>query len=138
MIDDPKKQIKDPSMALIRQLVTEYIIFPLGSKLIRNRHPDHCRSFLFYGPQGTGKTQMVYAVANETKSVVYDLSPANIDGVLNTDKKETDKMLAMVFLSAKEFQPALVYVDEAEKVWKAKKKGKKKGKKGGANVKPMD
>jgi len=35
MLDDITVGPRDPSMALIRQLVTEYIIFPLGSKLVR-------------------------------------------------------------------------------------------------------
>lgn len=35
MLDDIKESPYDPSMALIRQLVTEYIIFPLGSDLVR-------------------------------------------------------------------------------------------------------
>lgn len=35
MLDDIKDTAYDPSMALIRQLVTEYIIFPLGSDLVR-------------------------------------------------------------------------------------------------------
>ena len=56
MIDDIKDTPREPSMALIRQLVTEYIIFPLGSALVRNRFPEMIRSFLFYGPAGTGKT----------------------------------------------------------------------------------
>jgi SpoVK/Ycf46/Vps4 family AAA+-type ATPase len=56
MLDDIKESPYDPSMALIRQLVTEYIIFPLGSLLVRQRFPEHVRSFLFYGPSGTGKT----------------------------------------------------------------------------------
>ena len=37
-------------------------------------------------------------------------------------------MIAMVFVVAKEFSPSVVYIDEAEKVWPAKKK-KKKGQK---------
>jgi len=37
-------------------------------------------------------------------------------------------MIAMVFVVAKEFEPAVVYIDEAEKVWPARKK-KKKGQK---------
>lgn len=35
MMDDPKDTPRPPSMALIRNLVTEYIIMPLGSSLIR-------------------------------------------------------------------------------------------------------
>jgi len=115
-------------MALIRQLVTEYIIFPLGSLLVRQRFPEHVKSFLFYGPTGTGKTQMVRAIAHETKSMVFDLSPMNIDSKFNANKAECEKLVAMVFVVAKEYQPALIYIDEAEKIWPAKKK-KKKGQK---------
>jgi IQ and AAA domain-containing protein len=128
MLDDTNFAPRDPSMALIRQLVTEYIIFPLGSTLVRNRIPEHVRAFLFYGPAGTGKTQVVRAIASETKSVVFDMSPQNIHGHFAASKAETDKMIAMVFVVAKEFEPSIVYIDEAEKVWPAKKK-KKKGQK---------
>lgn len=75
MLDDITVGPRDPSMALIRQLVTEYIIFPLGSKLVRQRLPEHVRAFLFYGPAGTGKTLVVRAIAHETKSIVFDMSP---------------------------------------------------------------
>ncbi len=91
MLDDIKEAPFDPSMALIRQLVTEYIIFPLGSDIVRNRFPDNIRSFLFYGPAGTGKTLIVKAVATETNSVLFDLSPANIDNKY-TGKKEEEKL----------------------------------------------
>jgi SpoVK/Ycf46/Vps4 family AAA+-type ATPase len=128
MLDDIKQQLYDPSMALIRQLVTEYIIFPLGSSLVRNRIPEHVRSFLFYGPTGTGKTQIVRAIAHETKSIVFDLSPSTIDGQYHSSKATTETMVAMVFVCAKEYQPSLIYIDEAEKIWPAKKK-KKKGQK---------
>lgn len=128
MLDDIKAQVYDPSMALIRQLVTEYIIFPLGSKLVRERIPEHVRSFLFYGPTGTGKTQVVRAIASETKSMVFDISPMNIDMKFNDSRQTTEKMIAMVFVVAKEYMPSLIYIDEAEKIWPAKKK-KKKGQK---------
>lgn len=125
MLDDIKMSPYDPSMALIRQLVTEYIIFPLGSELVRNRIPEFVRSFLFYGPTGTGKTLIVRACVAETNSILFDISPINIDGKF-TAKKEEDKLVAAVMLTAKEYQPSIIYVDEAERVWAAKKKGKKK------------
>ena len=136
MLDDITQPAYDPSMALIRQLVTEYIIFPLGSLLVRQRFPEHVRSFLFYGPTGTGKTQVVRAISHETKSMVFDLSPMNIDAKMNDSKQTTDKMVAMVFAVAKEYQPSLIYIDEAEKIWpakKKKKKGQKKAKKNDMN-----
>ena len=128
MLDNIKDTPYDPSMALIRQLVTEYIIFPLGSALARKRFPDNIRSFLFYGPPGTGKTMIVRAIAYETNAVVFDLSPLNIEGKY-TNRKEEEKLIASVMVVAKEYQPSLIYIDEAEKVWPAKKKGKKKKKK---------
>ncbi len=136
MLDDIKQQPYDPSMALIRQLVTEYIIFPLGSLLARQRFPEHVRSFLFYGPTGTGKTQVVKAISHETKSIVFDLSPMNIEGKFAENKTAADKLVAMVMVVAKEYQPSLIYIDEAEKVWpakKKKKKGQKKAKKSDTN-----
>ncbi len=116
-------------MALIRQLVTEYIIFPLGSALVKKR-VDNVNSVLFYGPPGTGKTLMVRAISSETNSVVFDLSPLNIEGKYS-GRKEEDKLVASVMIVAKEYQPSIIYIDEAEKVWpaKKKKKGKKKKKK---------
>merc|ERR1711957_1031598 len=133
MLDNLETTPFDPSMALIRQLVTEYVIFPLGSELIRKRHPAHCRSILFYGPEGTGKTLMVRAIASETRSIVFDLSPVATLGKYAAGKPETDKMVAMVMKAAKGYQPSIIYIDECERVWPAKKKGKKKGKKGKKN-----
>ena len=60
----------------------------------------------------------------------------NIDQKMNDSKQTTDKMVAMVFAVAKEYQPSLIYIDEAEKIWpakKKKKKGQKKAKKNDMN-----
>ena len=108
--------------------MTEYIIFPLGSALVRKRIPYDVKSFLFYGPAGTGKTQVVRAIVAETRSVLFDLSPLSIQNVYNSDKKETEKLVAMVMLAAKEYQPSVIYIDECEKVFPGKVKGKKKKK----------
>lgn len=133
MLDDHKnKPLCDPSIALIRQIVTEYIIFPLGSELIRKQFPDDIRSFLFYGPSGTGKTMVVQAIATETRSIVFDLSPANIIDCYNDSKTSSEKMVAYTMYAAKEYQPSIIYIDECEKVFpkkQKKKKGQKKVKK---------
>ena len=136
MMDIPTESPVDPSMALIRQLVTEYIIFPLGSELCRTRFKTNTSSFLFYGPQGTGKTLVIRAIVSETNSIFFDMSPINIDGKYS-DKKGEEKLIASVMVTAKEYQPSVIYIDECEKVWPAKKKGKK-GKKGGKKKKASD
>ena len=125
MMEDLMDNPREPSMALIRQLVTEYIIFPLGSALVRRRFPEHVRSFLFYGPAGTGKSLVVRAIASETRSVIFDISPLSIEGVFAQDRKDSEKMVAMVMTAAKEYAPSLIYIDECEKIWPAKKKKKK-------------
>jgi SpoVK/Ycf46/Vps4 family AAA+-type ATPase len=134
MMDNPMDQPRPPSMALIRQLVTEYIVFPLGSDIIRKRHPEHTMSFLFYGPAGTGKTQIVRAVSTETRAIVYDISPQVIKDCYNADKKEGEKLVALVMVAAKKYGPSIIYIDECEKIFagkKKKKKGEKKAKKKG-------
>jgi len=88
------------------------------------RIPENIRSFLFYGPPGTGKTLVVRACVSETNSILFDMSPINIDGKY-TAKKEEEKLVASVMVTAKEYQPSIIYIDECEKVWPAKKKGKK-------------
>ena len=125
MLDDVKQKIYDPSMALIRQLVTEYIIFPLGSELVRSRMREKCTSFLFYGPPGTGKTLVVRACITETNSVLFDLSPINIEGKY-PEKDQSKVLIASTMVVAKEYQPSIIYIDECERVFPAKKKGKKK------------
>lgn len=137
MLDDIKQTPHDPSMALIRQLVTEYIIFPLGSELVRKQFPEVIKSFLFYGPAGSGKTLVVRACVHETNSVLFDMSPLSIDGKYSGPKEET-MLVAAVFLVAKEYQPSIIYIDECHKVWPGKKKGKKGKKKGGKKKKASD
>ena len=142
MMDNPMDQPRPPSMALIRQLVTEYIIFPLGSELIRKRHPEHTMSFLFYGPEGTGKSQMVQAITTETRSILFDLGNSNLTTINERDfaydKKDSEKMVAMVMCAAKKFGPSVIYLDQCEKIFagkKKKKKGEKKAKKKGKDEK---
>merc|ERR1712147_54245 len=98
MMDDIKFTPNDPSMALIRQLVTEYIIFPLGSELCRLRFPENIRSFLFYGPEGTGKTLVVRACVTETNSVLFDLSPYNIENKYCQEKNQEKALVASVMV----------------------------------------
>ena len=115
MLDDLEEAPYDPSMALVRQLVTEYAIFPLGSELVKKR-AELNKSILFYGPPGTGKTLVVRAVAHETASMVFDLSPLAIEGKYS-ERKGEEKLVASVMKVAKEFEPSVIYIDEAEKVF---------------------
>jgi len=68
---------------------------------------------------------VVQAVAEETRSVVFDLSPNNIIDTYTESRASSEKMVAMSFWAAREYQPSVIYIDECEKVWPAKKKKKK-------------
>jgi len=70
--------------------------------MVRKRFPDNVRSFLFYGPPGTGKTMIVRACSYETNSIIFDMSPINIEGKY-TNKKEEDKLVASVMIVAREY-----------------------------------
>ena len=50
----------------------------------------------------------------------FDLSPRNIEGKYTT-KEETTRLVAMVFRTAKLYQPAVIYFDDAEQIFVGKK-----------------
>ena len=117
------KYFPDPSMAQVRQMVTELAILPLGAsgETVHSTIPGHCKTLLLYGCKDTGKTALAHAIANHTGAVFFNLSPRNTDGKY-PGKKETTLMIHMVFKVARTMQPAVIYVDELEKVFLSDKK----------------
>ena len=49
--------------------------------------------------------------------MVVDLSPSTIENQY-PDKNSTAKMLYMAFTVAKQYQPAIIYIDEVEEIFK--------------------
>ncbi|KAG2497810.1 hypothetical protein HYH03_004081 [Edaphochlamys debaryana] len=111
--------IPDPSMAQVRQALTEYCILPLGSQFIHERAP-YTKSVLLYGAEKTGKTLMAQAIANLSGSNFFDISPRNTDG--KYPGKNVAMMVHMVFKVARTMAPSVIYLDEAEKVFLTDKK----------------
>lgn len=56
----------DPSMAHVRQALTEYAVLPLGSATVHERLEPHVKAVLLYGQHDTGKKLLAHAVANTT------------------------------------------------------------------------
>merc|ERR1712086_827380 len=122
----------DPSYMDTRQLVLEYAILQLGGeqvmKMLYKGASRH--SMLLFGPPGVGKTSLVQAVAHETASYYFDLSPANIlrkyhgkaaamvDNVFEVAKGRplTEEEIAAGAVQQKQ-PPAVIYIDEIEKVF---------------------
>lgn len=111
--------IPDPSMAQIRQALTEYAILPLGSQYIHERSP-YVKSILLYGAEKTGKTLLTQAVTNLSGANLFDLSPRNTDG--KYPGKNVNMMIHMVFKVARTMAPSVIYIDEAEKIFLSDKK----------------
>ena len=72
---------------------------------------------------GSGKTLCVRALATECNAMIIDISPSTIESKA-TDKNSIAKMFYMAFTVAKEFQPAILYLDECDQVFGAAKKKK--------------
>ena len=115
----------DPSLAQLRNTVAEQIGVRLGGGFFQ---PGKDRTYLFYGPQGTGKSLMVRALANECNAMVLDLSPYVVADNF-TEKKRITELMYIAFKVAKEYQPAIIVIDEIEHFFpsKAAKKKTKKG-----------
>ena len=81
------------------------------------------KSFLFFGPQGSGKTMMVRALQSQCAALVLDLSPSNILEKYS-DRSSVVKAFYMAWKVAHEFEPAIIVVNEAELLFPGKKKSK--------------
>ena len=57
---------------------------------------------MFYGPQGSGKTLGIRALATECNALILDLSPSTIENKA-TDKNAIAKTFYMAFTVAREF-----------------------------------
>ncbi|KAG5668405.1 hypothetical protein PVAND_016345 [Polypedilum vanderplanki] len=103
----------NPALGDVRQLMKEYCILPLGSAIIRNFAPC-IKSILIAGPVGTGKRSLVHAVATETGSVMFDLSPANLVGKY-PGKTGLIMLMHLVQKVSRLLQPTILYFEDAEK-----------------------
>merc|ERR1711998_697260 len=130
-----------PSPAETRQLILEYCILPLGGEEVMTRlYKGASRhAVLLYGPAGTGKTLLAHAIAHETAAYFFNLSPMNI---ARKYPGKATQMVENVFEVAKgrppelnedgepieevaKHPPAVIYIDEIERIFEASKKKKK-------------
>ena len=112
----------DVPLFYTKQLLKEYCIFPLGDPFVKSNLGSNIPSILFHGPPGTGKTLAALAIAYHTDALFIDISPKNVDGKINT-KEDLSRTLASAFRIAKNYQPAIIYFDNAEQIFAAKAKG---------------
>ncbi len=71
------------------------------------------KSILLFGPSGTGKTQLVKAIANESGIEFFSISGPEI---LSRSPEDSEARLKEVFENAKENAPAIIFIDELDSV----------------------
>ena len=97
----------------LKNLLALYGTMPLFHKDIIENVQGRIRSILLCGPQGCGKKSLAYAIAHESQSIFFDLSPDNLVGKY-TGKGGTAMLLHMVFKVAKFYQPAVIFMNNAD------------------------
>merc|ERR1719321_2593362 len=114
-----------PSAQMIKQLIVEHCMLPLASTDIRQKAPHAARSLLLYGPKGSGKSMLARAIAQETGSTFFDLSPSVIEGKSTASKVGSALLVYKTFIVAQDCAPSVIYIDKCDEVFAAVKKGKK-------------
>lgn len=138
--EEASSLLPEPSMAQVRQAVTEYCVLPLGSQAVKEHAPLNMTGtnkagevapksgtpVLLTGAEGTGKRMLVNAVAHECGANLFDLTPSNTQGCY--PGKKAYEMVHTALKVAKAMQPSVVWIGQAEAVWTS---GGKKSAKGG-------
>ena len=102
-------------------MLAEFVAIPLGSQYVRDNLEPLNKSFLFFGPQGTGKTLAVRAIQTQCSALVLDISPSNILEKY-TDRAACKKLFNMAWQVAHEYEPAIILCDELDLVYPKKRK----------------
>ena len=118
----------DPSFQQLRAFFTESYILPLGSAFVHSATSPPLQSLLLFGPQGSGKTLVAKCIAKESGAVWFDLSARQMEKKLGT-RAEIAKLVHIIFAVARQLAPAVLYLDEADRLF-----GSGKGRKGGGEL----
>ncbi|KAM4698591.1 dynein regulatory complex protein 11 [Rhinophrynus dorsalis] len=104
-----------PSLSDVKQLLILYGILPLGCESVHEKAPL-VKTLLLAGPSGVGKKMLVNALCTETGANLFNLSPANIAGKY-PGKSGLQMMLHMVLKVARQLQPSVIWIEDAEKTF---------------------
>ncbi|XP_072539024.1 dynein regulatory complex protein 11 isoform X2 [Salminus brasiliensis] len=104
-----------PSLSDVRQLIALYGVLPLGSQCVHERGPL-IRSLLLAGPSGVGKKMLLHALCTETGANLFNLSPTNLAGKY-PGRSGLQYLLHMVLKVARQLQPSVIWIGDAEKTF---------------------
>ncbi|XP_036425688.1 dynein regulatory complex protein 11 [Colossoma macropomum] len=104
-----------PSLSDVRQLIALYGVLPLGSQCVHESGPL-IRSLLLAGPSGVGKKMLLHSLCTETGANLFNLSPANLAGKY-PGRNGLQYLLHMVLKVARQLQPSVIWIGDAEKTF---------------------
>ncbi|RJE18728.1 Mitochondrial AAA ATPase [Aspergillus sclerotialis] len=81
---------------------------------------DKIPGLLLYGPPGTGKTLLAKAVAKESGATVLEVSGSDIYDMF---VGEGEKNVKAIFTLAKKLSPCVVFIDEADSIFRSRAGG---------------
>jgi SpoVK/Ycf46/Vps4 family AAA+-type ATPase len=130
LVNGAKPQIVEPNLGELPRIITEYCILPLGYEPVKILDEDGdeelvgpqlpaISTMMLFGPKGSGKTTIVNAIASETGSNVFNITPRNTAGQF-LGKSNVTKMIHMVFKVAKAHAPSVIYIDNVELIFAKK------------------
>lgn len=112
----------DAQISLVKDMVSSVLTDSAGYHRFNLLPP---RGILLHGPQGTGKTMLLRAIANS----MMDVKSYSIDGrVMGKYMGESESQVRKIFTEAKKNQPSIIFMDEVDSL--APKRGSSEGSEG--------
>lgn len=102
-----------PCTGDVKDLLLQLCILPLGSNRV-HQLSSVIKSVCLLGPENTGKEFLARIVCTETASVMFDITPSNLQGKYK-GKKGMKNLQGLIEKMSRKLQPSVIFIDGAEK-----------------------